>query len=346
MGSYKRSKTVELEANVRKIFAAQYRPIRRPPHQNPDHPDALDRHQKAESLLGCEHYARNCKLKAKCCGLFVSCRLCHDEAMSEDHEMDRFATETILCMLCLTEQDVGPTCVNCDAKFAHWYCKDCRFFENTPGKKVYHCHRCNICRLGEGLDIDNFHCDKCDACVSLESKTRHNCLSKALHANCPVCTGYLFTSTQPVVYMRCGHAMHGKCFENYTSRRYQCPLCMLSLMDMKKYFEEIDEIVRREPMPLEYDHKRSRILCNDCGNKCIVKYHFVHHKCDNDDCRSYNTHVLEVFEVEPGAVPSDGNPQPSEQAIISSGNEPGMVDVLSGDCSVTASTNASVADTW
>lgn len=123
-------------------------------------------------------------------------------------------------------------------------------------------------------------------------------MSKALHTNCPVCKGYLFTSTEPVFFMRCGHTMHKKCFEIYTAKRYQCPLCMRSLKNMTSYFREIDEHVRNEPMPPEYDNKRSLILCNDCGTRSWVKYHFNYHKCPAKECEgSYNTVVLKVGDV-------------------------------------------------
>lgn len=299
MGRYKRSKTAELEGNIRTLFGRQYSPMTRPP------PDSPEKEDEQPPLLGCAHYARNCKLKAKCCGLFVSCRFCHDEVMSEDHDMDRFATENILCMMCLTEQGVTDYCKNCGVSFAHWFCKHCRFYENTPGKKVYHCERCNICRLGEGLGIDNYHCDKCDACVALPSKEHHRCISKALHANCPVCRVYLFTSTEPVLFMRCGHTMHKECFDIYTSGSYQCPLCMRSLTNMKPYFRQIDELMRSEPMPPEYDHKRSVIFCNDCRTRSVVKYHFNYHKCEAQGCEgSYNTQLIKVFDVEPSPARS------------------------------------------
>lgn len=38
-------------------------------------------------VLGCEHYKRNCKLLATCCGKLFTCRFCHDEV--SDHSMDR-----------------------------------------------------------------------------------------------------------------------------------------------------------------------------------------------------------------------------------------------------------------
>ena len=37
--------------------------------------------------FGCEHYKRNCKLRAACCGKLFACRFCHDKV--SDHSMDR-----------------------------------------------------------------------------------------------------------------------------------------------------------------------------------------------------------------------------------------------------------------
>ena len=88
---YMREQMLRLQNNVSDLLKMQY--------------DRLDRqgnivtHQQAaqiasqqQPILGCKHYARNYKLKAKCSGLFVSCRLCHDELLADDHGIDRFAT--------------------------------------------------------------------------------------------------------------------------------------------------------------------------------------------------------------------------------------------------------------
>lgn len=40
-----------------------------------------------KQVFGCEHYKRNCKLRAACCGLLFTCRFCHDKV--SDHSMDR-----------------------------------------------------------------------------------------------------------------------------------------------------------------------------------------------------------------------------------------------------------------
>lgn len=40
-----------------------------------------------KQVFGCEHYKRNCKIRAACCGKLFTCRFCHDKA--SDHSMDR-----------------------------------------------------------------------------------------------------------------------------------------------------------------------------------------------------------------------------------------------------------------
>lgn len=40
-----------------------------------------------KKVFGCEHYKRNCKLRAACCGKLFTCRFCHDEV--SDHSMER-----------------------------------------------------------------------------------------------------------------------------------------------------------------------------------------------------------------------------------------------------------------
>lgn len=243
------------------------------------------------TTFGCKHYMRLCKLKAACCEKLFTCRFCHDE--SSDHSMDRFATEEVWCMSCRTLQPKGASCQTCGVSFAHYYCSVCGFYDNDPNKHIYHCAKCGMCRIGKGEGVDNFHCDKCKACVALESKSRHHCLERSLDANCPICSGYLFTSTEPVVFMRCGHAMHTQCFEQYTKTNYVCPLCSKSLSDMKAFYSRLDEVLANERLPDEYRSMRSHILCNDCGERSHARFHFVYHKCNK--CEGYNTRVLETY---------------------------------------------------
>jgi len=43
---------------------------------------------KEKGIFGCEHYKRNCKVRASCCGHLFPCRFCHDKV--SDHSMDRW----------------------------------------------------------------------------------------------------------------------------------------------------------------------------------------------------------------------------------------------------------------
>jgi hypothetical protein len=174
-----------------------------------------------QPLLGCKHYARNCKIQAKCCGLWCVCRLCHDaQDIALSHAINRKETERVMCMFCFEEQPVSNQCTSCEATFARYFCSVCVFYDNSPDKDVYHCDDCGICRVGKGLGKDNFHCEKCNACVSMESRDNHKCIAKSLDANCPICSVYLFTSTDPVVFMRCGHTMHSHCMSIFLSECY------------------------------------------------------------------------------------------------------------------------------
>ncbi|PKI43844.1 hypothetical protein CRG98_035678, partial [Punica granatum] len=84
-----------------------------------------------KKIFGCEHYKRNCKLRAACCGKLFPCRFCHDKV--SDHSMDRKATAEMLCMRCLEIQPVGPICAtpSCNGfSMAKYYCNICQFFDD------------------------------------------------------------------------------------------------------------------------------------------------------------------------------------------------------------------------
>lgn len=48
-------------------------------------------------VFGCEHYKRNCKLRAACCGKLFACRFCHDKV--SDHSMDRYILLFVMRLL-------------------------------------------------------------------------------------------------------------------------------------------------------------------------------------------------------------------------------------------------------
>jgi len=254
-------------------------------------------HDEANNILGCEHYQRKCMISAPCCNEFFPCRFCHNEEM--DHEIDRYAVDRVRCMVCSKEQPVARECIDCGTEFARYFCEPCKFYDDKEGKAIYHCPKCNICRIGEGLGIDYFHCDKCNACMSITLRD-HKCVERSLESDCPVCHEYMFTSTTPVMFLNCGHCMHVSCYESYTASNYTCPLCSKSLGDMSAYFRRIDQLLEQEKMPSEYQGLRSRIFCSDCETRSIAPYHFVYHKCKG--CGSYNTKVLEQLPREDSTV--------------------------------------------
>ncbi|ETV94598.1 hypothetical protein H310_11860 [Aphanomyces invadans] len=269
-------------------------------------------HNEEKGIKGCSHYQRKCKLFGKCCNKFYTCRFCHDE--QEKHSFDRYATEKISCMECHTIQPVGHKCINdtCGVEFARYFCGECKFYDDDDTKDIYHCDKCRICRIGKGLGVDYFHCDKCNACMSITLK-KHKCVERSLESDCPICHVYMFTSTTPVMFLPCGHCMHVACYEDYTQTNYICPLCSKSLGDMRAYFARIDDLLAHEQMPAEYQDYRSQIYCSDCERKSETKFHFVYHKCQHDDCKSYNTKVVKHFKQEvasaplPPPAPSDRN---------------------------------------
>ncbi|CAN4124837.1 unnamed protein product [Withania somnifera] len=241
-------------------------------------------------VFGCEHYKRNCKLRAACCGKLFPCRFCHDKV--SDHSMERKATTEMMCMNCLIIQPVGPNCTtpSCNGlSMAKYYCSSCKFFDDE--RTVYHCPFCNLCRLGQGLGVDFFHCMTCNCCLGMKL-VNHKCREKGLETNCPICCDFLFTSSETVRGLPCGHFMHSACFQAYACTHYICPICSRSMGDMSVYFGMLDALMASEVLPEEFRNRCQDILCNDCGKRGTAPFHWLYHKCAS--CRSYNTRVIKV----------------------------------------------------
>ncbi|KAK9063723.1 hypothetical protein SSX86_017595 [Deinandra increscens subsp. villosa] len=243
-----------------------------------------------KEIFGCEHYKRNCKLHAACCQKLFTCRFCHDNV--SDHKMDRKATTEMMCMNCLKVQPVGPVCStpSCNGlSMAKYYCGYCKFFDDE--RMVYHCPFCNICRVGEGLGVDFFHCMTCNYCMSMKL-VDHKCREKGLETDCPICCDFLFSSSPVVRALPCGHFMHSACFQAYACTHYICPICSKSMGDMSVYFGMLDALMASEVLPEDYRNRRHDILCNDCDKKGSAPFHWLYHKCGS--CGSYNTRVIKV----------------------------------------------------
>lgn len=106
--------------------------------------------------LGCLHYKRNVKLQCSQCSRWYTCRFCHDKV--EDHSLNRRETRNMLCMLCGSAQPAAEGCAVCGERAAWYYCDICKLWDNDPQKSIYHCDDCGICRVGEGLGKDFYHC--------------------------------------------------------------------------------------------------------------------------------------------------------------------------------------------
>ncbi|RID63349.1 hypothetical protein BRARA_E02362 [Brassica rapa] len=111
-----------------------------------------------------------------------------------------------------------------------------------------------------------------------------------LETNCPICCEFLFTSSEAVRALPCGHYMHSACFQAYTCSHYTCPICGKSLGDMAVYFGMLDALLAAEELPEEYKDRCQDILCNDCERKGTTRFHWLYHKCGT--CGSYNTRVI------------------------------------------------------
>lgn len=121
-----------------------------------DDRDDYETEEFDEVCLGCEHYKRNVKLQCYDCKKWYTCRFCHDGV--EGHHLNRRKTQNMLCMLCGHAQPAGQWCRECDQQAAQYFCNVCKLWDNDSKKNIYHCNDCGICRIGQGLGKDFFHC--------------------------------------------------------------------------------------------------------------------------------------------------------------------------------------------
>ena len=115
----------------------------------------------------------------------------------------------------------------------------------------------------------------------------------------------MFTSPKPVVFMKCGHSIHKKCYDQHMKVSYKCPICNKSLANMESQFRNLDVAISGQPMPPEFRDTKATILCNDCSGRSVVPYHWLGLKCSL--CLSYNTVELQIH-----AQGDRGPPESSE----------------------------------
>ena len=242
----------------------------------------------------CGHYISGCKIVAKCCNKEFGCRLCHDSEISE-HTINRYEIEDIICNNCSLRQPVSNSCINKECslfgwKFASYYCDICHLYSDNPVSEIYHCEKCNICRICNigNKPSDFFHCDKCGGCINKEHEKTHKCVTDALRNDCCICLDNIFLSRETVVVLPCGHAIHGTCFNSSVKQnKYTCPLCrkiMIKGDALDMMIRQYDNIISLYP----YDENiKAEISCNDCAFKGEVAFHPVGLKCGG--CGGYNT---------------------------------------------------------
>ncbi len=239
--------------------------------------------------LGCKHYRRGAMLIAPCCDQAFVCRLCHDE--NSDHQIDRFAVKEMTCMHCKTRQPVGQRCRNaeCGELLGDYYCDICHLF-SSDGKDIFHCKDCGLCRVGKGIGIDYKHCTQCSSCIHIDLFDTHKCVQNALRSKCAVCCEEMFTSTDPVSLLQCGHYIHTSCLQNTIDQMHNttCPICKKTICDMTSYWQYLDEMIESTPMPAEHSDTYTDVYCYDCEKHTEhALYHFYGVKCGN--CGGYNT---------------------------------------------------------
>lgn len=248
------------------------------------------------TIMGCSHYQRNCKVECPICLRWYPCRFCHD-AVVKSHKFVRSEVRHILCMKCNTPQVPDTNyCTNCKHELAEYFCRKCKLYDNDTIKDIYHCDKCGICRLGLGLDKDFFHCDTCNICLSIDLKEKHKCVSNTAHCNCPICNEYLFISMSKVVFMSCGHLIHQACYDEMIKHSFRCPLCKKTIANMDAQFRILDQEIAQLPMPSPYNLWKIIASCNDCKGKSIVPYHILGLKCRY--CNSFNTNNLKLIKPE------------------------------------------------
>ena len=233
--------------------------------------------------MGCKHYERKCKIQAPCCQEFFDCRLCHND--TQDHAIDRFKIETVLCSECQTKQPKANTCAQCGVQFANHFCGSCNLWCEDP---IYHCQECGICYK---IPPENRkHCPDCNLCFETRDGNvtlkDHRCSKKKATQGeeCCVCLEELYYGVESSMFTLCGHGIHSHCFEKMLQNGdYKCPLCKKTMIDMD--WKKLEDLIQKYPVNPPVTTKE--IYCNDCLQKSTTEIHPFGNKCAH--CLSFNT---------------------------------------------------------
>jgi len=245
--------------------------------------------EEYEDIYNCLHYECNVLIYTSCCNKIYPCRQCHDT--HEEHKLDRYKIDTIICKKCNEIQEKSHNCSKCGIVLGTYYCDICCLYQ-TEEKDIYHCHKCNICRIG--LKDNYQHCDNCNMCFQNEHYNNHVC-SEHFKNKCGICMEDIFDSTFGSFVLRCNHVLHSNCFNNYIKSDFKCPICKKSISDnMKDVWDNIRNINIMNKTPEEYKYWRVKIYCNDCDKYCETAFQITsYHECDH--CNGYNTHKIDLI---------------------------------------------------
>ncbi|CAH6419943.1 RING finger type zinc finger protein [uncultured virus] len=116
----------------------------------------------------CAHYRHACKMRAACCGMWVSCPKCHD--LRARHRMDPHTTRQMLCIFCSTVQPAAHACasVSCVGRLmSRYFCASCKLWADDRVDALP-CHAPRKRRWSEFYDMDvqppfSFACAACEA---------------------------------------------------------------------------------------------------------------------------------------------------------------------------------------
>lgn len=241
-------------------------------------------------MKNCKHYNNKLQIFAQCCYKYYDCTECHNEL--NDHKLYRSSIKKIKCIDCNFENKISNKCENCNIQFAKTYCNICNIWCNKIND-MHHCNYCGVCKYGKKEDM--FHCFECNICFLNCIKDKHVCNID----NCSICLENLYSSNEVLSLLKCNHIFHKKCLHELikntdkSKKIPSCSICKRSAVLYQNYESIFDKNIEKYPMLEYYKNYKANILCNDCNNNSITKYHKTYNKCLH--CKSYNTSIIKIF---------------------------------------------------
>jgi RING finger/CHY zinc finger protein 1 len=234
----------------------------------------------------CPHYTKSNWVISECCGKRYGCHQCHDE--SEEHKMNRFITQTMICGECDESQKItkhSQYCENkrCMKRISNYYCHSCRLWGSHDACKgtINHCADCGICvRYVAGIVYK--HCNDCRMCMPLV----HKCNANTHSATCVVCFEQVGYSVKGSMSLTCRHSVHSECYKNLCRFDYRCPTCKKCLAPMDALWDELRTNITNQPLPDELRQTIS-VYCFDCETETKSEFHPIGNMCTN--CYGFNT---------------------------------------------------------